>query len=115
MTSAALHRSDLVRLGRRLEYFTVGYNVLEGFLSIAAGWIAGSISLVGFGLDSLIEVTSGAALLWRLHHDLDAARRPRVEQTTMRIIGACFLALAVYIVYDSGAAIVQRAAPRSSV
>ena len=64
-TSAA-NREEYVRRGRRLEYFTIGYNSLEGVISIVAGLIAGSVSLVGYGLDSLIEVTSGAALVWRL-------------------------------------------------
>ena len=70
---------------------------LEGLVSIVAGLIAGSVSLIGFGLDSLIEVTSGAALLWRLHHDLDHSRREQVERTTLRIVGGCFIALAAYI------------------
>ena len=61
-----------IRRGQRLEYFTIGYNSLEGLVSVAAGVIAGSVSLVGFGLDSLIEVASGAALLWRLRQELDA-------------------------------------------
>jgi hypothetical protein len=69
MNIVGLTRSDLVRRGQRLEYFTVGYNCFEGVVSVVAGLIAGSVSLVGFGLDSLIEVMSGAALLWRLHHD----------------------------------------------
>jgi len=55
-----------VRRGRRLEYFTIAWNSLEGLVAILSGLIAGGIALVGFGLDSLIEVTSGAALLWRL-------------------------------------------------
>ena len=59
-------RAESVRRGQQLEYFTIAYNSLEGLISIVAGWIAGSVSLIGFGLDSLIEVTSGAALLWRL-------------------------------------------------
>jgi hypothetical protein len=54
---------------------TIGYNCLEGVIFIAAGLIAGSVPLVGFGLDSAIEVASGAALLWRLHQDLDPPRR----------------------------------------
>ena len=66
---SAINRSQLVMRGRTLEYFTVGYNTLEGLVSIIAGLIAGSVSLVGFGFDSLIEVTSGTALLWRLRHD----------------------------------------------
>ena len=108
-------RIGLVRHGRRLEYFTIAYNSLEGLLSIAAGAIAGSVSLVGFGLDSLIEVTSGAALLWRLHHDLDPERRERVELHTLRIVGWCFIALAVYIIYESGSALIAREAPERSI
>jgi divalent metal cation (Fe/Co/Zn/Cd) transporter len=62
--------------------------------------------LIGFGLDSLIEVTSGTALLWRLHHDLNASRREEVERTTLRIVGGCFIALALYILYDAGKALI---------
>jgi divalent metal cation (Fe/Co/Zn/Cd) transporter len=97
-----LTRSELVRRGQRLEYFTIGYNSLEGLVSIVAGIVAGSVSLIGFGLDSLIEVTSGAALLWRFRHDLDHSRREQVERTTLRIVGGCFIALALYILYESG-------------
>src|SRR4051794_7155226 len=61
---------DLVRRGQRLEYFTI-----EALVSIVAGIFAWSGSLAGFGLDSLNEVTSGAALLWRLRHDLNPSRR----------------------------------------
>src|SRR5439155_7305131 len=60
---------------------------------------------VGFGLDSLIEVTSGAALLWRLHHDLDQSRREQVERVTLRVVGLFFLAMAVYSILRAGAGI----------
>ena len=63
-------RAALAAQGRRLEYFTIGWNGLEGLVAVSAGLIAGSISLVGFGADSFIEVTSGAALLWRMAGDL---------------------------------------------
>ena len=96
-TTIPPNRTQLVRRGQRLEYFTIAYNSLEGLVSIVAGAIAGSVSLIGFGLDSIIEVTSGAALLWRLHHDLDHSRREQVERTTLRIVGGCFIALAAYI------------------
>lgn len=56
-------RVALVKRGRHLEYFTIGYNSLEGLIAVVTGLIAGSIALVGFGFDSLIEVTSGAVLL----------------------------------------------------
>jgi divalent metal cation (Fe/Co/Zn/Cd) transporter len=77
------NRGDYVRRGRQLEYFTIGYNSLEGVTSIVAGLIAGSVSLVGFGLDSVIEVASGVALLWRLHRDLDVSRREKVERIAL--------------------------------
>jgi len=85
--SAETQRARLVRRGRILEYFTIGYNSLEGLIAILAGLIAGSIALVGFGFDSLIEVTSGVALLWRLHADVDEDRRERVEAIGLRIVG----------------------------
>jgi divalent metal cation (Fe/Co/Zn/Cd) transporter len=109
---AAAERADLVRRGRRLEYFTVGYNSLEGLVSIVAGAVAGSVSLTGFGLDSLIEVTSGAVLLWRLHRDDEAER---IERATLRVVGACFLALAAYVLWESASALSGREAPERSI
>lgn len=108
-------RADLVRRGRNLEYFTIGYNSLEGLIAVVAGLLAGSIALVGFGFDSLIEVTSGAALLWRLHADVDEARRERVEAVSLRIVGICFLVLAVYVSYDSIKSLIRREAPEESL
>jgi len=71
--AAILRRTDVARRGRRLEYFTVAWNTLEGLMAVVAGAIAGSISLVGFGIDSFIEVTSGAALWWRPFFSLPSA------------------------------------------
>src|SRR5580765_4865412 len=90
-------RVGVARRGRRLEYFTIGWNSLEGLVAVVAGLVAGSISLVGFGIDSFIEVTSGGALLWRMSVDADVHRRERNERLALRIVGACFEALAVYI------------------
>lgn len=114
-TATTPDRQELVRRGRRLEYFTIAYNTGEGLVSIVAGLVAGSVSLVGFGLDSLIEVTSGAALLWRLHHDLDHSRREQVEQITLRIVGWCFVALALYILYESGSTLIAHEIPKPSI
>jgi divalent metal cation (Fe/Co/Zn/Cd) transporter len=114
-TAIPLNRRDLVRRGQRLEYFTIAYNSLEALVSIVAGAIAGSVSLIGFGLDSIIEVTSGAALLWRLHHDPDRSRREQVERTTLQFVGACFIALAAYIAFESAAALIYREIPRRSI
>jgi len=103
-------RQALIRQGQRLEY-----NSAEGLVSIVAGLIAGSVSLVGFGLDSIIEVASGAALLWRLHHDINKSRREQVERTTLRIVGWCFTALALYILYESGSTLIGHKAPERSL
>lgn len=115
MEAATFNRPAFVRRGQRLEYFTIVYNVLEGLISLVAGFFAGSISLVGFGLDSRIEVTSGVAVLWRLHHDLNPSRREEVERTTLRIVGACFIALALYILCDTGKALILHEAPERSI
>ena len=87
-------KADLIRRGQRLQYFTIVYNSLEAIISLAAGIAAGSVSLVGFGLDSLIEVASGGAVLWRLHNEA-------AERIALRIVGWCFLCLAAYIAVDS--------------
>src|SRR3954453_3300721 len=97
MTEVTLDRRASAEQGRRLEYFTIIWNSLEGLIAVAAGAVAGSISLVGFGVDSFIEVTSGAALLWRMSGDADERTREIRETRTLRIVGMCFLALAVYV------------------
>lgn len=109
------HRASLVKRGRRLEYFTIVYNSLEGLIALVAGLMAGSIALVGFGFDSLIEVTSGAALVWRLHLDADESQRERIEKITLRIVGVCFLLLAVYVSYDSIKSLIWREQPHESI
>ncbi|HKP12748.1 MAG TPA: cation transporter [Blastocatellia bacterium] len=113
--AGATDRAGLIKRGRRLEYFTVTYNSLEGLVAVVAGLFAGSIALVGFGFDSVIEVTSGFALLWRLHADMDERRREKVEAITLRIVGVCFLALAAYIAYDSIKSFVSHEPPEHSI
>ena len=115
MDAGTLTPPDLVRRGQWLEYFTIAYNSLEGVVSIIAGLIAGSVSLVGYGLDSAIEVASGAALLWLLHHDPNPSRREQVERTTLRIVGWCFIVLAAYIAYESGSTLIRHEAPERSI
>lgn len=110
-----IDRAVLVRRGRWLEYFTISYNSLEGLIAVIAGLIAGSIALVGFGFDSLIEVTSGSVLLWRLHADLDEEGRERVEAISLRIVGALFVLLAIYVTYDSVKSLIRREAPEESL
>lgn len=115
MPSVLIDRPEFVRRGRMLEYFTVAYNSVEGLVSIVAGLIAGSVSLTGFGLDSVIEVTSGAALLWRFKHDGTESRRETSERITLRIVGWCFLALAAYVASDSLLTLVRHEMPDRSI
>ena len=110
-----VERTNLARRGRRLEYFTIAWNVLEGVVAVIAGMLAGSISLVGFGVDSFIEVTSGAALLWRMSVDADEERREANERIALQIVGLCFLALAAYVAYESIAELIRRNAPEHSI
>jgi len=111
----AIARQTLALRGKRLEYFTIGWNSLEGLIGITAGVLAGSISLVGFGIDSLIEVTSGATLLWRMSVDADVERRERNEILSLRIVGACFLVLAFYVAYEAVSDLAKKAAPGHSI
>jgi hypothetical protein len=98
--SAVSDRLAVVQRGRRLEYFTVGWNAIEGMVAVVAGLIAGSIALVGFGLDSFIEVTSGLTLLC-MSVDADVHSRELNEKRALRIVGVCFLLLAAYVAYES--------------
>lgn len=108
-------REAAAERGKRLEYFTILWNSLEGLVAVGAGAIAGSISLVGFGLDSFIEVTSGGALLWRMAVDADVPNRERNEKVSLRIVGICFLSLSIYIAYESIVDLVSKKAPEHSV
>jgi len=108
-------RASVILRGRRLEYFTIGWNVLEGLVAIVAGAVAGSISLIGFGLDSFIEVTSGAALLWRMAVDADVHRRERNEKNALKVVGLCFLCLSTYIAYESVTDLFLKRVPEHSV
>ena len=106
-------RAGLVRRGRLLEYLTVGWNSLEGLIAVGAGLAAGSIALVGFGFDSVIEVTSGLALLWRLHMDAPE-RRERAERTALKLVGWSFLLLAAYVAFDAVKSLARREPPEAS-
>lgn len=112
---AAITRQQAALRGRRLEYFTIAWNILEGLVAVVAGALAGSISLVGFGIDSFIEVTSGSVLLWRMSIDTDVERRERNEKLSLRIVGICFLALAAYISYESISDLVERKPSEHSI
>lgn len=105
-------RASDARAGRRLEYFTLGWNCTEAAIAIGAGLLAGSVALVGFGADSVIESLSGAILLWRLQsHEADEQR----EQLALKLVGASFLLLAAYVGFDAAKALWLREPPEVSV
>jgi divalent metal cation (Fe/Co/Zn/Cd) transporter len=104
------HRAA-VRRGRLLEYLTVGWNVLEAAAAIGAGLAAGSVALVGFGVDSVIESSSGAILLWRLR---DGERGEARERAALRLVGVSFLLLAAYVACGAGKSLVMREPPEAS-
>ena len=115
VTELATTRKTVAERGKRLEYFTIAWNGLEGLVAVIAGAIAGSISLVGFGIDSFIEVTSGATLLWRMSVDSDERGRERNEKLSLKIVGTCFLALAAYVGYESASDLLNREQPAHSI
>lgn len=108
-------RETIARTGRRLEYFTIGWNTLEGTVAVVFGALAGSISLVGFGIDSFIEMASGAVLLWRLSVDVNEQERQQNERTALRIVGLCFFALSAYIAYEAISDLSAHRGPEPSI
>ena len=108
-------RSAWVRRGLLLNWITLAYNSAEAIVSIAAGLVAGSVALLGFGIDSVVEVTASGAAQWRLRADLLPERRARVERVTRRLIGIAFFALAAWISVDSTVTLLHREAPERSV
>jgi len=112
MVAAIAKASDpaLIKRGLRLNYLSLGYNALEAVASIAAGVIAGSVSLTGFGIDSVVEVSASLAAQWRLRSPTE-----RAERLTRRIVGICFLALAAWVLYEAIETLVRQRAPERSV
>ena len=108
-------RNALVVHGQRLEYFTLAWNSFEAAVALSAGALAGSIALVGFGLDSVIETASAGILLWRFRADADPKRREHAERTAHRLVGVCFLLLAAYVAAGAFRALWIKAQPEGSL
>ena len=108
--AAAVLPEDRARWGRRAQLLagaSVAYNTVEAVIAVAAGLVAGSVALVGFGLDSVIEVSSGLVILWQFRHRLPQSR----EQQALRLIAGSFFALAAYVTFDSVRALVTGTEP----
>ena len=108
-------RAAAVDRGLSLEYVTIGWNSLEAVVGLIAGAVAGSIALIGFGLDSLIEISSGGILLWRLRADSDEQRRELVERRALKLVGGSLLALSIYVAGDSALSLVRHEVPERSL
>jgi divalent metal cation (Fe/Co/Zn/Cd) transporter len=108
------NRVLVVSSGKKVEYFTIGWHLLEGAISLAAGISAGSLSLVGFGVDSLVELASGMAVLWRMNVDHNIHHRERNEKLALKLVGWSFIALALYLVVESIVSFVEKKAPEHS-
>ena len=95
--------SQLYQKGLYLEYFTVGYNILEAVVSILLGAINNSIALIGFGLDSIVESLSGCILIWRLsqHQSLTAEAEAKIERQATQFVAITFFLMAGYIGFES--------------
>ena len=104
-------RAALVRRARLLAGASVAYNVVEAVVAIASGRIADSTALVGFGLDSTVEVMSGLVILWQFGHRVPEER----EHLARRLIAVSFFALAAYVAFESVRALVGREQPDTSV
>ncbi len=111
--SQRLTAADRARLGRRAQLLagaSVGYNAIEAVVAIAAGIVAGSVALVGFGLDSVVEVSSGLIILWQFRHRLPESR----EKKALRLMAASFFALAGYVGFEAGRALLSGNEPDAS-
>lgn len=108
-----VERTDHVRRGLRLEYFTLGYNVIEAVVALSSGAVASSIALIGFGVDAVIESLSGLTMLWRLKHD-SHPKRDLIERRAQKVIAVSFWALAAYVGYEAIETLLSGSAPERS-
>ena len=107
-----LHRKALI-----LSYITVGYNIAECLVSIFAGVLAGSIALIGFGLDSLVESLSGSVMIWRFrrHEKMSEEEEEDLEKKAARMISVTFFILGAYVLYESAKKLIVHEVPHPSL
>lgn len=107
----------LYKKGLFLEYFTVGYNVVEAVVSIVFGYIANSIALIGFGLDSVVESLSGLVLIWRLrqHGKISEEKEEAVEKKATKFVALTFLILGLYVLFQSVKKLIAKEIPDPSL
>jgi cation diffusion facilitator family transporter len=118
LTDTTLGRRErLHRRGLWLEWFSVAWNVVEAFVAIGVGLVVGSVALVGFGVDSGIEVVSAVALLWRLYRagpNASTEEQGAAEKKALYLVAATFFLLAAYITYEAIGALIEGEGPERS-
>jgi divalent metal cation (Fe/Co/Zn/Cd) transporter len=117
MTVALEPRVRLIRRALQLEHATVGWNIVEGIVAVGAALSAGSVALLGFGVDSFVETASGAVLIWRLRAEQGAHDDAAIEQLDRRahqLVGVSLFLLAAYIAFDAATALWVRQQPEAS-
>lgn len=113
----SLDRGPLVRRALALEYLTVGWNVAEGMIALAAALAAGSVALLGFGADSFIETASGAVLVWRLRAERgvhDHRRIERLDRRAHELVALSLFLLAGYVALEAAGSLWRREIPERS-
>jgi len=114
----AVTRAQLLSRGLRLEYLTVGWNIVEGLVAITAALAAGSVALMGFGIDSFVESASGSILTWRLLAERRATGEERIEQVERRaqlLVASSLVLLAGYIAFESVTSLLAGERPQPSL
>ena len=112
-TAAGPTAADRARLGRRAQLLagaSVTYNVVEAVIAVSAGLAAGSVALIGFGLDSVVEVSSGLIILWQFRHRMPESR----ERRALRLMAFAFFALAAFVAVESARALLSGSEPAAS-
>lgn len=105
----------LLRRGLRLEAISITWDVVEGVIAVTAAVLSGSVALMGFGIESVIEVTAAGTLYWRLRKESRGEAPPAsVEQRALRIVGVAFFALAAYVAYEAISSLAEGQGPEFS-
>ena len=111
-------RRVLLKRGLRLEYISLGWNLIEGAVAIVAGVIAGSVALIGFGVDSFVESSSEAVIVWRILSEIGNRTNPEkiysIERRSQRLVALSLLGFATYLLFESGSALVLQEQPEVS-